>query len=131
MATGRRGRVVRLDLAYDGTDFRGWARQRGVRTLQGVLEDVLARMLGAPPALSVAGRTDAGVHAIGQVASFIARPDLDPARVQRMVNGVLAPEVVVTAAVRAGDGFDARFSATARVYRYAIDTADLPSPFDA
>lgn len=123
--------VVRLDLAYDGTGFHGWARQRAVRTVQRALEDALARMLGDPPTLSVAGRTDAGVHALGQVASFQAPDEVDPSRVQRMVNGLLAPEVVVTAARRAPDGFDARFSASARVYTYRLDVAPLPSPFDS
>ena len=61
--------VIRLDLAYDGTDFHGWAKQPGVRTVEGELQDALERVLGQPPKLSVAGRTDAGVHAWGQVAS--------------------------------------------------------------
>lgn len=80
--------------------------------------------------LSVAGRTDAGVHAAAQVASFGAGRDVDPARVQRATNGMLAPEVVVTRARRAAAGFDARRSATARVYRYRIETGPWPSPFD-
>src|SRR5205814_6067273 len=89
------GSVIRLLLAYDGTGFRGWARQPGVRTVQGVIEDALEPILGRLPRLSVAGRTDAGVHAWGQVASFVAPADLQAERVQRMLNGVLAPEVVV------------------------------------
>jgi tRNA pseudouridine38-40 synthase len=124
--------VIRLLIAYDGTDFRGWARQRSARTVQGVLEEALAPLMGgSAPRLSVAGRTDAGVHAIGQVASFDAPPDLEPARVQRSVNGMLAPEVVVRAARRAPHGFDARHSATAREYRYRIDTGPLPDPLTA
>src|SRR5438132_12583624 len=86
--------VVRLLLAYDGTDFHGWARQPGVRTIEGVLEESLARLLGQAPRVSVAGRTDAGVHAEGQVVSFAA-PDQDPGRIQRGLNGMRAPEVVV------------------------------------
>lgn len=121
--------VIKLVLAYDGTDFHGWARQRGVRTVQGVIEDVLARILGQSPRLSVAGRTDAGVHAEGQVASFAA--DLDPAKAQRALNAALEPEVVVLSAARASDGFDARRSATGREYRYRIDTGALPDPFTA
>ena len=123
--------VIRLDLAYDGTGFRGWARQRGARTVQGVIEDALARMLGPPPKLSVAGRTDAGVHAAGQVASLVVPDEVDPARIQRMLNGVLTPEIVVRRARREPDGFDARFSATGREYLYRLDTADVQSPFDA
>lgn len=124
--------VVRLDLAYDGTGFRGWARQRGaVRTVQGALEDALGRFLDPPPRLAVAGRTDAGVHASGQVASFEAPDDLDPARVQRALNGMLAPEIVVLSARRAPPGFHARHSATAREYVYRIGTGRWPDPFTA
>jgi tRNA pseudouridine38-40 synthase len=123
--------VIRLLIAYDGTSFHGWARQPGVRTVQGVLEDSLSRLLGGVvPRLAVAGRTDAGVHAWGQVASFDA-PSLDPSRVQRAVNGMLGPEVVVRGARRAPEGFHARHSATAREYRYRIDTGLAPDPFDA
>jgi len=87
---------------------------------------------GAPPKLSVAGRTDAGVHARAQVASFAtADPALDVERVQRALNGMLGPEVVVTDARFAPVGFDARFSATAREYTYRISTATWPDPFAA
>jgi tRNA pseudouridine38-40 synthase len=124
--------IVRLVLAYDGSAFHGWARQRGpTRTVQGVLEDALAPVLGEAPRLSVAGRTDAGVHASGQVASFAAGGDLDLPRVQRALNAMLGPEVVVLTARRAPEGFDARYSATAREYRYTIRTGALPDPFDA
>jgi tRNA pseudouridine38-40 synthase len=118
-------------LAYDGTRFRGWARNAGQRTVEGVLSDALGRALGSAPRLSVAGRTDAGVHARGQVASFHADDDVDLARVQRSINGMLAPEIVAIEARRAPDGFDARFSASAREYRYRIDIGAWPDPFDA
>ncbi|MFN2589911.1 MAG: tRNA pseudouridine(38-40) synthase TruA, partial [Actinomycetota bacterium] len=114
----------------DGTDFHGWARQGGVRTVQGVLEEALGRLLGRPPRLSVAGRTDAGVHASGQVASFVADA-VDPPRVQRALNAMLAPEVVVRRAARAADGFDARHDAIAREYVYTLNTASVPDPFTA
>ncbi|MDP9241850.1 MAG: tRNA pseudouridine(38-40) synthase TruA [Actinomycetota bacterium] len=123
--------VVRLDIAYDGTDFRGWAKQRDRRTVQGVLEDALQRVLQIRPSLTVAGRTDAGVHARGQVASFPVDADVDRARLQRSINGMLAPEIVVTDARVAPPGFDARRSATAREYRYGIETGDVPDPFTA
>jgi tRNA pseudouridine38-40 synthase len=123
--------VIRLDLAYDGTDFHGWARQPGVRTLQGVIEEALRRMIGEPARLSVAGRTDAGVHAEGQVASFTPPADVEPDRVRGMLNGLLAPEIVVLKASRAAEGFDARHSATGREYRYRLDTSEVPSPFTA
>jgi tRNA pseudouridine38-40 synthase len=123
--------VVRLDIAYDGTDFRGWAKQRDQRTVQGVLEDALERVLQERPSLTVAGRTDAGVHARGQVVSLPMKADVDPARLKRSVNGMLAPEVVVTDARVAPPGFDARRSATARQYRYGIETSEVPDPLTA
>jgi tRNA pseudouridine38-40 synthase len=124
--------VVRLTLAYDGTTFRGWQRQRGLRTVQGVLEEALERVLGEAPRLSVAGRTDAGVHARGQVVSF-EWPNIaaDLGRLQRALNAMLGPEAVVTDARRAPDGFDARHSATGREYRYRIHVADVADPFTA
>src|SRR5216117_1206193 len=123
--------VIRLLIAYDGTDFRGWARQPGLRTVQGAIEDALAPMLPELPRLSVAGRTDAGVHAEGQVASFSAQPEIDLVRMQRSVNAQLGPEVVVREARLAADGFNARRSATGREYRYRIRTDPVPDPFTA
>lgn len=119
---------MRLVLAYDGTDFRGFARQPESRTVQGVLEEALGLVLGMVPRISVAGRTDAGVHAEGQVVSFVA--EAEPERVERALNGMLAPEVVVRAS-RAPARFDARRSARAREYRYRMRTAALPDPFSA
>jgi tRNA pseudouridine38-40 synthase len=123
--------VIRLLIAYDGTDFRGWARQPGQRTVQGAIEDVLGKMLPESPHLFVAGRTDAGVHAEGQVASFSAVPDVDLVRVQRAVNAQLGPEVVIREARLVADGFNARRSATGREYRYRIRTDPVPDPFTA
>jgi tRNA pseudouridine38-40 synthase len=123
--------VIRLTLAYDGTGFHGWASQPGVRTIEGVVGEALARLFPQVPRLSVAGRTDAGVHASGQVASFDAPAATDPARVQSALNGMLAPEVVVVDARVAPAGFDARHSATGREYRYRIDTTPVPDPFTA
>jgi tRNA pseudouridine38-40 synthase len=123
--------IIRLTLAYDGTGFHGWARQPGVRTVEGVLGQSLGQMLPLAPSLSVAGRTDAGVHAEGQVVSFVAPDGTDPARLQRALNGMLAPEVVVLDSREVSPGFDARHSATGRQYRYRIDTGEVPSPFTA
>lgn len=130
---GGDGRVVRLLLAYDGTGFRGWARQRGdgVRTVEEVLAEALGRVLGDEPRLAVAGRTDAGVHARGQVASFEAPAGVEPERVRRAVNGMLGPEIVVRDASFARRGFHARHSATARVYTYRIDAGVVADPFTA
>lgn len=127
---------IRLDIAYDGTHFRGWARQPGLRTVQGTLEDALARIVGSPVRFVVAGRTDAGVHASGQVAHV----DLDPEQWARIearhgraahdpagsiasrMRGVLGayPDVTVIRSVTAPEGFDARFSAVWRRYRYRL-----------
>lgn len=126
-------RVIRLVLEYDGTDFRGWAKQRDpeVRTVEGSLGEVLARVVRHDVRISVAGRTDAGVHARGQVASFLTPSHLAPERIQKAVNGLLSPEIVVVDAREAREGFDARFSATARQYRYVIDTGPVADPFTA
>ena len=124
-------RVVKLTLAYDGTDFHGWAKQRdpSIRTIEGELLAHLERVLQEPVKLSVAGRTDAGVHARGQVVSFRTGTSVSPERLQKALNTALAPEVVVVRARREPDGFDARFSATAREYVYRIDEAPLADPF--
>lgn len=126
-------RTIRLLLAYDGTGFRGWAaqRDRSIRTIEGALSDVLADVLGDRPSLSVAGRTDAGVHARGQVTSFRVETGVTLQRIQRAVNARLGPVVVVRSAAEPPEGFDARFSATAREYRYRIDVGDVPDPFTA
>ncbi len=126
-------RVVRLLLAYDGSGFRGWARQRdpSIRTVQGELEQYLERVLRERPTLKVAGRTDAGVHARGQVASFASATLLPAGRLRAALNAALAPEVVVREVSFAPRAFDARFSATAREYAYRIDLAEVPDPFTA
>ncbi|HEY7256933.1 MAG TPA: tRNA pseudouridine(38-40) synthase TruA [Solirubrobacterales bacterium] len=122
--------TIRLDIEYDGSGFSGWARQPGLRTVQGELETALATVLGgADVDLIVAGRTDAGVHALGQVASFSldSRP---PADLARAVNSVGPDDVTVTAATIAADGFDARRDATSRSYLYRVLAARTPSPFE-
>ena len=125
--------TIRLTLAYDGTDFHGWATQRdaSIRTIEGELTSHLERILRDHVKLSAAGRTDAGVHARGQVASFRTASGVEPDRLRKALNSALAPEVVVIRASRAPDGFDARFSASAREYRYRIREADTPDPFTA
>lgn len=123
--------VLKLVLAYDGTGFHGFARQPGQRTVEGALLDALERILGRRPRLSVAGRTDAGVHAEGQVVSFEADGDADPGRLQRALNGMLGPEIAVRRVGRAPAGFDARHSATARSYRYRVRVGEVPDPFTA
>ncbi|NKY09948.1 tRNA pseudouridine synthase A [Cellulomonas hominis] len=137
---------VRVDLAYDGTDFAGWARQPGLRTVQGVVEDGLALVLrsahrgDAPPRVTVAGRTDAGVHARGQVlhadvpagawAAVPGRSDRGPEEsLLTRLAGVLPADVVATRVRVAPEGFDARFSAVARRYVYRVcDETALRDP---
>ena len=124
-------RVVRLTIAYDGTSFHGWARQRdrGIRTIEGVLTDRLEAILREPVKMSVAGRTDAGGHARGQVASFRTSVAIVPERIRRALNAAWAPEIVVLDARDASEGFDARSSATGREYAYRIHEAEVPDPF--
>ncbi len=125
-------RTVRLDLAYRGTGFRGFAANDGVRTVAGELGAALERILGEAPALTVAGRTDAGVHASGQVVSFRVGPDglrrIRGDRLASSLNRMLQPEIVVTEASLADDSFDARHSATARSYEYWVRNATHPDP---
>jgi tRNA pseudouridine38-40 synthase len=126
-------RTIRMLLAYDGTRFRGWAAQRDptIRTVQGSLAEALEPVLGHSVALAVAGRTDAGVHARGQVASFDTDSPRELAAMRDAINGRLAPEVVAIDVREAPRGFHARFSATAREYRYRIDVGPVPDPFTA
>jgi tRNA pseudouridine38-40 synthase len=121
--------VVRLDVAYLGGGFHGFAVQPGVRTVGGAITVALERTLRHTVELTCAGRTDRGVHAWGQVVSFRARADADPARLQHSLNKALAPTIVVRAAALSAPGFDARRSATGRRYRYTIVNRAVPDPF--
>lgn len=115
----------RVLIEYDGSDFAGWARQPRLRTVQGVLEDALERVTRRQVTLTVAGRTDAGVHARGQVASH----DGPPAPASAL-NGVLARDLRVLESEEAPDGFDARRDALSRTYRYRVHTRTVASPFE-
>lgn len=120
---------MRLDLEYDGSGFRGWAAQPGLRTVQGELEAALAVVLREPVQLTVAGRTDTGVHALGQVASFEAAAEL-PRDLARSLNGVGPGDIAVTAASVVPDAFDARHDARSRSYRYRLLARRAPSPLE-
>ena len=122
---------VRLTLEYDGTNFSGWAAQPGRRTVEGELRRALDAVYPSWDGLAVAGRTDAGVHARGQVASFAAHGGPPAERAADALNAELPDDVAVVAAENAPDGFHARFSARARTYRYRIWTRRTPSPFEA
>jgi len=121
--------TVRLDIEYDGSGFRGWAAQAGLRTVQGELEAGLARVLREEVKLTVAGRTDAGVHALGQVASFGMEGGL-PRDLARSLNGVGPGDIAVTAASVVEESFDARRSARSRSYLYRVLARSSPSPFE-
>jgi tRNA pseudouridine38-40 synthase len=121
--------TTRLEIEYDGSGFRGWAAQPGLRTVQGELESGLATILREQVSLTVAGRTDAGVHAWGQVASFGSETET-PANLRRRLNGVLPEDVAVTAAAAASDGFDARGDARSRTYCYRVLARTAPNPFE-
>ena len=125
--------TYRLDIAYDWTRFRGWARQDGLRTVQGEIEGALAQLYGEPALLTVAGRTDAGVHASGQVASFTVaegpgRHDLRT--LMRALNSLTADDVAINAVTEAPEGFSARRDALSRRYRYRLQTSQIRNPFE-
>lgn len=114
---------VRLDIAYDGTAFSGWAIQPGLRTVQGTLTDALSLVLRAPVALTVAGRTDTGVHASGQVAHADLAGDIDHAALVHRLARLLPPDVRVLAIRPVPAEFDARFGALRRHYDYRVGDA--------
>jgi tRNA pseudouridine38-40 synthase len=112
--------TLRLTLEYDGTGFRGWARQPGERTVEGVVREALDAVLPRWDGLAVAGRTDAGVHATGQVVSLEADGGPPMARLAEALNTALPEDVAIVSAEQAPDGFHARFSAAGRTYRYLV-----------
>lgn len=120
--------TLRLDVSYDGSGFRGYASQDGLRTVQSELDGALATVLGSAVKTSVAGRTDAGVHARGQVVSLSLgeMPDLE--RLQRSLNGLLGSEISIQQITEVPSDFDARFSARWRRYRYLIDPRPSVDP---
>ena len=122
--------TVRLTLEYDGTGFSGWAAQPGLRTVESEVREALDRVYPHWDGLAVAGRTDAGVHALGQVASFEADGGPPPERAAHALNGVLPDDVAVVVSEEAPEGFNARFSATGRSYRYRIWRRETHSPLE-
>ena len=111
---------LKLTVAYDGTAFRGWARQPAARTVEGELQRALEELYGSVEGLAVAGRTDAGVHALANVVSVDVEGGPPPERAAEALNGSLPEDVAVTAVEQAADGFHARFDARSRSYRYRI-----------
>ncbi len=119
--------VYRIDLAYDGSGFRGYAVQPNVRTVQAELDRGLRYRIPGVDTV-VAGRTDAGVHAHGQVVSFETDQPVDTVRLRRSLNKMLNPEIAIKSITAAPDDFNARFSATSRTYKYRIDRGDVMDP---
>ncbi|MCL1958308.1 MAG: tRNA pseudouridine(38-40) synthase TruA, partial [Spirochaetes bacterium] len=112
-------RNIKLTIAYDGTDFCGWQRQDNERTVQGVIEDALEKMHSHPVSLTGSGRTDSGVHAVGQVANFYTDIDgIPPDRFAPALNSSLPHDIRVIESCETDKEFHARFSAKARIYRY-------------
>jgi tRNA pseudouridine38-40 synthase len=122
---------LRLTLEYDGTGFRGWAAQPGLRTVEGTLQEALARVFSGWSSLAVAGRTDTGVHALGQVASVEVEGGAPTERAAAALNAELPDDVAVIRAEEAAPDFHARHSALARSYRYRVYRRSERSPFEA
>ena len=122
--------AYRITLAYDGTDFLGWQAQAAdARTVQGVVEHALARLAGGDRvAVVAAGRTDTGVHALGQVAAFELGRDMAKDDLARALNGLLPEDVRVVACRKAPPGFHPRKSAVSKLYRYVLDTGPVQVP---
>lgn len=121
---------IRLTLEYDGTAFHGWAAQPGLRTVEGELRAALDRIFPAWGGLGVAGRTDTGVHALGQVVSFAADGGPATGHIAEALNSVFPPDIAASAAAEAPTGFHARYSAQSRSYVYRLHRRPLRSPFE-
>jgi tRNA pseudouridine38-40 synthase len=119
----------RLLIQYDGTDFHGWQVQENARTIQGELERVVSMLEGSPVKVAGSGRTDAGVHAEGQVASLRMERAFEPEKLRAAINGNLWRDIRVIRAERAADRFHARFSAIGKTYVYRVISAPVMSPF--
>lgn len=123
-------RTLKLTLAYDGTRFVGWQRQADGESVQGLLEEALARFEGSSVTVHGAGRTDAGVHALGQVASVIVSVGHDVSTLARALNAQLPPDVRVLSVAEMDGDFHARFSARSKTYQYRIRNTPVSDPFD-
>lgn len=122
-------RNIRLDLVYDGTDYAGWAKQPGLATIEAVLEETLARVLQEDVRLTVAGRTDAGVHARGQVVNFRTASAIETGKLMWSLNSMLADAVAVGGCIEVPPEFDARHDAKSRTYSYSVLNREYNSPF--
>ena len=123
-------RRIRLQLSYDGTDFHGWQLQPGLVTIQGTLEEILAGIEGKPVHVAGSGRTDAGVHALAQVAAFTLENPIPADNLRKALNRLLPPAIRILSACEAEPGFHPRFDATAKTYEYRIYRGETVAPFD-
>src|SRR5262249_3520596 len=122
-------RNIKLTIRYDGTNFKGWQTQPGHRTVQETLETAIAKLAGEDSQLNASGRTDAGVHAIGQVANFYTRMVYDAQTLVRAVNAHLPSDVIVAEARDMPQSFDANRDARRKLYRYVIHDGEVPDIF--
>jgi len=123
-------RRIKITVAYDGTDFHGWQVQPGLPTVQGILQEAISEIEGAPVHVAGSGRTDAGVHAIGQVAAFSIRNPIPLENLRKAINRLLPAAIRVLSAEQAPMDFDPRRSATAKTYEYRIYRGEICPPFE-
>ncbi len=123
-------RNIKLTLAYDGAKFHGWQMQPGIPTIQGALADAVQKITQERSAIHGASRTDTGVHALGQVASFKTRSGLSAAELQRALNALLPPEIRIVAAEEMGPEFHARWQSLEKTYHYRIFRGAVLPPFE-
>jgi tRNA pseudouridine38-40 synthase len=122
---------IKLTVEYDGTNYHGWQIQPNGQTIQRMLEEAISTFLGGPTRITGSGRTDAGVHALGQVANFFSEKVADLHRLQRGLNALTPEDITVKAAEAVADSFDARRDGRSRIYEYRILNRSTPSPFYA
>jgi tRNA pseudouridine38-40 synthase len=123
-------RRIKITLAYDGTDFHGWQVQPGLPTIQGALETIVSGIEGEPVHVAGSGRTDAGVHALAQVAAFTLRNPIPPNNLRKAINRLLPPAVRILSVEETHPDFHPRFDAIAKTYEYRIHRGEVFSPFD-
>lgn len=122
-------RNIKLTIQYDGTNYHGWQRQKNALSIQKIIEDNLGRILNHKVTLYASGRTDAGVHALGQVGNFHTTSKLTPDVIKKALNSMLPQDIVITESVEVEEKFHARYQAKSRVYQYLIWNYKIPSPF--
>ncbi len=123
-------RRIRIELTYDGTDFHGWQVQPGLATIQGTLESIIGDMEGAPVHVAGSGRTDAGVHALAQVAAFSIHNPIPVFNLRRAINRLLPPDIRITRVEEVDPAFHPRFDAKAKTYEYRIFREEIVPPFE-